>query len=238
LIELMIVVAVIAVVSSVAVPKLMSSRLAANESAAISNLRAITSAQEQFRSMNAVDSDGDGGGEYGFLGELAGTAPLREFSGGGAAIGIDPLQPAVLSNAFGIITADGGAEGYTTRSGYCFKVYLPAASAGGVTPAIAEDGGSVGGATAGSEPSGQNCEILWCAYAWPIEAAKTGNRVFCVNQDGELIQFANKAGVYSGPDAGPASDAAYSSASAGNMGAALAIVDGSANDGNAWTPLN
>ena len=39
LIELMIVVAIIAIIASIAIPKLLSARLAANESAAISTLR-------------------------------------------------------------------------------------------------------------------------------------------------------------------------------------------------------
>ena len=45
LIELMIVVAIIAIIASIAIPKLLSARLAANESAAIATLRSISSAQ-------------------------------------------------------------------------------------------------------------------------------------------------------------------------------------------------
>ena len=70
LIELMIVVAIIAIIASIAIPKLLTARLAANESAAISTLRSISSAQAQLQSAAAIDSDSDGGGEYGFFGEL------------------------------------------------------------------------------------------------------------------------------------------------------------------------
>ena len=52
LIELMIVVAIIAIIASIAIPKLMSARLAANEAAAIATLRSVSSAQAQI-SMDA-----------------------------------------------------------------------------------------------------------------------------------------------------------------------------------------
>src|SRR5262245_51832280 len=77
LVELMIVLAIVAVLSSVAIPKLISTRVATNENAAISTLRAIAAAQAQLQSACAIDTDADGSGEFGYLGELAGVAPLR-----------------------------------------------------------------------------------------------------------------------------------------------------------------
>ena len=47
LIELMIVVAIIAIIASIAIPKLLSARISANENAAIATLRSIASAQGQ-----------------------------------------------------------------------------------------------------------------------------------------------------------------------------------------------
>jgi prepilin-type N-terminal cleavage/methylation domain-containing protein len=233
LIELMIVVAIIAIIASVAIPKLMSARLAANESAAIATLRSIASSQAQFQSANAVDSDGDGGGEYGFFGELSGVMPLREDSGGGVpGIGADLLSPAMLSNAFGnVADNDGTGEGTVTRSGYIYKMFLPDATAG-TTPAIAED--VAGGATAGSEPNPNNCEILWCCYAWPIDAGKSGNRCFFINQDGDVLQFSNKAAVYNGSVAVPGFDAAYTVA--GDMASTVGL-NGASVDTESWTVL-
>ena len=49
LIELMIVVAVIGIIAGIALPSLLGARIAANEAAAISNLRTICTACEQFR---------------------------------------------------------------------------------------------------------------------------------------------------------------------------------------------
>src|SRR5262245_9627170 len=79
LIELMIVVAIIAIIASIAIPKLMSARISANENAAIATLRSIASAQAQLESACAIDTDADGGGEFGYFGELSGVAPLRVY---------------------------------------------------------------------------------------------------------------------------------------------------------------
>ena len=64
LIELLIVIAVIAILAALAIPNLLSSRKAANETAAIAQLKTISSAQETFkiRGMNA--------GKYATLTEL------------------------------------------------------------------------------------------------------------------------------------------------------------------------
>src|SRR5512145_1141555 len=110
LIELMIVVAIIAIIASIAIPKLMSARLSANEAAAIATLRSISSSQAQLQSSSAIDTDGDGGGEYGYFAEMSGVLPMRIGVGGVAAVGVvgtDELSPAVLSTAFGNVDANG-----------------------------------------------------------------------------------------------------------------------------------
>ena len=52
LIELMIVVAIIAIIAAVAIPNLLRSRMGANESNAIGAMRTITAAQTSFRSQH------------------------------------------------------------------------------------------------------------------------------------------------------------------------------------------
>ena len=52
LIELMIVVAIIAIISAIAIPNLLRSRVQTNESAAIQNLRTVVSAQTAFQATN------------------------------------------------------------------------------------------------------------------------------------------------------------------------------------------
>ncbi|NLV42309.1 MAG: prepilin-type N-terminal cleavage/methylation domain-containing protein [Candidatus Hydrogenedentes bacterium] len=53
LIELMIVVAIIAIIAAIAIPNLMRSRIQANEASAIYNLRAVVSAQGGYFSANS-----------------------------------------------------------------------------------------------------------------------------------------------------------------------------------------
>ena len=129
LIELMIVVAIIAIIASMAMPKLMSARIAANENAAIATLRSIAAAQQQFQSSSAIDTDGDGGGEFGFFAELAGAVPMRIFDGVGPAAGVlgDELDPPFLASTFGNVQpeAGGGVNSVVERQGYLFKIYLP-----------------------------------------------------------------------------------------------------------------
>ena len=74
LIELLIVVAIIGIIAALAFPSFSASRVAANESAAISTLRSIASAQAQIQSASAIDCDSDGAGEYGYLADLAGDS--------------------------------------------------------------------------------------------------------------------------------------------------------------------
>lgn len=247
LIELMIVVAIIAIIASIAIPKLMSARISANENAAIATLRSIASAQAQIESACAIDTDADGGGEFAYFGELAGVAPLRIYDPAtdAPAIGVDQLAPPILATAFGDILADAGGEGVIERSGYCFKIFLPADVAGGVIAGIAEDGSvpGTGGADAANLPGSDNCEILWSCYAWPVDAGQTGNRCFYINQEGDLLQMLNLDEFYEGLAVAtmPVFDAALSNGSPADMGSRLGITamitaDGeAANDGETWT---
>ncbi len=68
LIELMIVVAIIAIIAAIAIPNLLRSRMAANEAAAIGALRTLSSSQENYRNNS-------GTGLYGTLAQLSGATP-------------------------------------------------------------------------------------------------------------------------------------------------------------------
>ena len=57
LIELLIVVAIIGTLAAIAVPGLLRSRMSGNEAAAIGSMRAITSAQEDYNSLNRGYAD-------------------------------------------------------------------------------------------------------------------------------------------------------------------------------------
>ena len=230
LIELMVVVAVIAIISSVAIPRLMSARTSANESAAISTLRSIVTSQAQVQSSAMIDTDGDGSGEFGYFAELSATQPVRVSAGGAPAAGVagvDELPQPLLPPSFG--TVNGASE--VLKSGYYFQMWLPAATAGGAVAGIAEDPG--GGKLGGPFPNGDNGELLWCAYAWPLQVGGSGNRAFFVNQRGDLLQTMNRGGAaYSGTGGGPAFDAALSVPL--DMSSVSGINGIPANDGNLW----
>ncbi|MGK0204125.1 MAG: prepilin-type N-terminal cleavage/methylation domain-containing protein, partial [Planctomycetota bacterium] len=80
LIEILIVTTIFGILAGVAVPNLMSSRLAANEAAVIATMRAISTAQFQFQSSGELDVDRDAGFEFGTFGELAALDELRGSS--------------------------------------------------------------------------------------------------------------------------------------------------------------
>lgn len=75
LIELMIVVAIIAIIASLAIPSLVRSKLVSNESAAIGALRTLSSAQINFQGAAEADSDTDGIGEFGTFAMLTNATP-------------------------------------------------------------------------------------------------------------------------------------------------------------------
>ena len=232
LIELMIVVAIIAIIAAIAIPRLMSARLSANEAAAISTLRSITSAQAQLQSSAAIDTDADGAGEYGYFGELSGVDPLRRSNAGVPAAGVvgtDELVPAILSSAFGNVAAS-----RVQRQGYNFQMWLPNATAAGVVPGIPE--AATGGSSA-TFPNPNNGELLYCCYAWPADYNKTGNRAFFTNQEGDLLQFLNRSLTpFDGAVLTPGFGEAFTVTT--DMGSALRIgVAGGANN-SIWVPVN
>lgn len=228
LIELMIVVAIIAIIASVAIPRLMAARLSANESAAISTLRSLTSAQAQVQSSAAIDTDGDGSGEYGYFGELSGAQPCRVSVAGVAAAGVAPtdiLNPSVMSAAFGTI-----ANSVVTRSGYHFQIWLPDNNPNPDGLAEAPGGGAAG------MPGSNNGEVMWCAYAWPVTFGQTGNRCFFVNQEGDIYQYNNRGPqVYSTIANAPTATAIYKTAT--DMGSGIGDATTLPSDGNTWVPV-
>jgi type IV pilus assembly protein PilE len=63
LIELMIVIAVIALIAAFTIPKILGSKVAANEASAVAALRSVAVAEENYKNTN-------GGGEYGTFAQL------------------------------------------------------------------------------------------------------------------------------------------------------------------------
>ncbi|MCC6670146.1 MAG: DUF2950 family protein [Planctomycetes bacterium] len=231
LIELMIVVAIIAIIASIAIPNLLSARLNANESAAIATLKNISSAQAQCQASGVIDANNNGAGEYGFFAELSGGVGVRDASG---AASTQRISPPVLSSAFSNMQAGGiGAGGVVVRSGYVFQMLLPDATAAAVTEAAT---GGVGA----SPPDAARAEVLWCCYAWPSAFGNSGKRTFFVNQGGDVLASRNTTTRYSGIGGGatlPAANAAFLAGTAGLMSSTVA-ANATALDGERYVVVN
>ena len=225
LIELMIVVAIIAIIASIAIPNLLSARLNANESAAIATLKNISSAQAQCQASGAVDVNTNGAGEYGYFAELSGAVGVRDATGNPSAT--ERIAPPVLSGAFGNVN-----NSTVTRSGFIFQMYLPDANA----VAVGELATGGVGATA---PDAAQAEVLWCCYAWPSSRGNSGKRCFFVNQSGDVLATKNIAAtqLYNGTTNPPLPTAAFANGTSGAMSVTVA-ANQSGFDQGIWIVVN
>jgi hypothetical protein len=208
-------------------------RISANENAAIATLRTVAGAQQQLQASSAMDTDGDGGGEYGYFGELAGITALRIFDGAAPAIAPsnEVLDPPYLATAFGDVK-----NGVVERQGYYFKIFLPGTDFAGVEES------PNGGTPSIRGWNSDDTELYWCCYAWPVTAGKTGNRAFFINQDGDVACTGNAAAAntrYSGLVSIPTFGAAYDNATANSMDqiTGFAAMGFTANDANTWVQV-
>jgi hypothetical protein len=201
---------------------LVSKACFANESAAIATLKNISSAQAQCQASAVIDANHNGAGEYGFFGELSGGQPLR--SDGKGAVGAQKMAPPVLSKAFTAVQ-----DGRVQRSGYLFQIWLPA-------PDNTAVGEAANGGAGGVAVDPTHAEVMWCAYAWPVDE-KSGLRAFFVNQAGDVLASEPVGGGYSGAERAPAPGAAFAAGSTGRLDAAIA-ANTKGIDGRQWTVVN
>ena len=210
LIELMIVIAIIAVLASIAIPNLLAAKLAANETSAVATLRNLTSAQAMVQGAGRIDADNDSIGEYGTFLELTGRVKVRRARIAGTYEGSDfsavgtEIRPAVLTTALGNVDANG----FAVKSGYLFMIFLPDtnATAGwvheintGTTLAPVADLSASGQTGGGTGKIGINlAENIWNCYAIPVSVGTSGNRCFFASQSGDLLQSPNDVARHSG----------------------------------------
>ena len=199
---------------------LTQARRNANQSAAIATLKNLASAQAQCQASGVIDTNNNGAGEYGYFAELAGTAPVRLDGVGNT--GTLTITPPVLSSSFGKVE-----RSCVVRSGYVFQVWLPGQNGTFVPEAV--DGGA--GPQLVDSALG---EVLWCAYAWPVEPEVSGSRVYFVNQAGDVMACDNKDKRYAGLDRRPDPWAAYE----GRGFEAAAATNKTGNDGHTWIVVN
>ena len=224
LIELMIVVAIIAIIAAIAIPNLLSARLNANETSAISTLRNVSSSQAQFQASAKADVDTDGSGEFGLFRELSGAVGVRNVPD--ASTQGTVMNPPVLSGAFRTFNTNHEVS----RSGYLFHMVLPGTGGLGVM----EVSGTAGLAAA---LDADLAETSWCCYAWPASYSTSGNRTFFVNQTGDItgceVSTYSGTGDFAAANAG----AAFITASATNITGRVAVGT-RGEDGNIWKQIN
>lgn len=210
LLELLIVVAVIAVLSSMAIPNMLASRMTANETVAVAALRSIIAAQLQCQSLCLVDRDGDGRGEALGLDELCGTHALR----GGA----PALAPSPLPQSLGLLNNLGHVAG----RGYLLCLYLPDATGNGIaaTPANSD------------AVDTDLAETHWTCVAWPQARTVTGNETYWTNHTGEILRTLG--GRYDGRTLVPEAGAALLGSTPNSMLHGKVAANTIASDGNRW----
>lgn len=247
LIELMIVVAIIAVVASIAIPNLLAAKLSANETSAIATLRSLGTAQVMVQGAVRIDMDNDAIGEFGTFMELSGRVGVRRGflagtppSGDFAATG-NPIRPPVISASLGNVEP----AGYVTKGGYAFMVFLPDSSTPEARWVHEENTGTADAPVPALSPSGQTggstgrvgvdlSESLWCAYAIPMNRGQSGNRAFFTSQTGMLLQSANDVAKHQGNAAAMDGRSAFL-----GDGITSAVAVGTAgNDGDVWKVTN
>jgi len=233
LIELMVVVAIIAILGAIALPNLFRAKLAANESAAIGNLDAIGKGNAVFKESCDVDQDNDGSGEYALLGELCGGIVPR---GGNEIVNRPPI--AFIFNTGG----KDGRDGCTERHGYVYRVFLSATNDGTTTTAGDDKtlGGNSteGGAINGNVEAVNDQELCFVLYAWPRAFSKSGKRAFAIDEHQHQISARMAVKRYDGrgPMGAanvPAADAAYT----GRIFDSGIALNAQGNDGNRWVAM-
>src|SRR6185436_6572743 len=107
LLELLIVVAIILIIATIAIPSLLRSRQAANESAAVANLRTINTAQVTYLSSS--------GGQFGAISDLTAAGLLDSRFSGAAVSGYAYTVTAATGNYTAVATPSATNSG---RYGY------------------------------------------------------------------------------------------------------------------------
>ncbi|MFQ5506836.1 MAG: type IV pilin protein, partial [Planctomycetota bacterium] len=165
LVELLIVVSFIAILASITVPNLISSRARASEAVIVQLLKTLNTGQQLLVSRGVLDLNKNATAEYGFIGELAGIRPLRGVG--------EYLDPPSLNASVGSIDP----KGFGTKGGYVYRLYLPDASGVGVPETAA--------LLATVDPG--LSESYFTVLAWPATYGSSGQRTFFMNQSGEIV---------------------------------------------------
>jgi prepilin-type N-terminal cleavage/methylation domain-containing protein len=172
LIELMIVIAIIAIIAAIAIPNLLESRVTANEAAASTSLKAgIMAAEVQFQGGGNQDSDGSNVGEYGTIAQLTGAQATTLSPVGAIKMLQGPLATGGPTNATLAIKP---------ANGYNFTSWLPNA---GNTDMLQEGATAAALAVPITNRARENYYVVACA---PVAENDTGRRIFFISHEGQI----------------------------------------------------
>jgi len=160
LIELMIVVAIIAIIAAIAIPNLLRSRMAANESAAIAACKTFAAAEDIYR---RTDWDSDGILEYSLT--IKGANSLYEKNAGTGDL-------TLVDSAFA--NAEGAAGVGQPKAGYVFQI-------------LTGQGASAPGGTK-TYMTGTNMTLGYAISSIPASYDGTGRNSFLINNTGTVYQ--------------------------------------------------
>ena len=213
LIELMIVVAIIAIIAAIAIPNLIKAKMAASEGAALGSLDAVAKAQTVSKESKDLDQDQDGNGEYGVMRELSGLTTARLP----AAVDQPPLSPLFQP------TTDTASKG-----GYHFRTYVP----GNAGNTLAAGVPGVVGLDTVDDDTTNNQELYFIVYAWPVRRAKTGVTCYAVNDNMDKYYTKAKTTRYNGTTVDMTASALFTTDGTTFDNP----IGGTGNDGNVWAP--
>ena len=187
LIELMIVIAIIAIIAAIAIPNLLESRVTANEAAASTGLKSgIFPGQVQFQGGGYLDLDADNVGEYGTVGMLTGAAGTPKVLVGAIRLVTGPLATgnaaSKSSNGYNFV---GAAPSNTTISSGAPAAYILEGEVGTTLTML------TGSATLNAN-QGERSFVVGCG---PDRLNDTGRRVFLITADGQIRSPALQADV-------------------------------------------
>ena len=180
LIELMIVVAIIAIIAAIAIPNLLRSRMAANETAAVAACKAFATAESIYR---RTDYNQDGVLEYAQM--ISGNNSLLENVAGSGNL-------ALVDQAFG--NAEGFPQGaiapiaINPKAGYVFCImYYTGPSAPGGIRSYMDDGSN----PLPLFPTGGHMTLGFALNAVPNQYDGTGRNCFMISNEGVIYQQDN-----------------------------------------------
>ena len=158
LIELMIVIAIIAIIAAIAIPNLLESRITANESAAAASLKSgFHAGQTQFQTGAYSDVDGDGRGEY---------ARQHQYLSG-----ITGTEKGMSARALTLISPTFTAPDAQPVGAYRYQIDIDETAFAGATNT--DESGSA-----------SNGESFWAGYAVPSTPNADGRRAFAITVAG------------------------------------------------------